>query len=51
VGHGLHRYTFTLHALRVKTLDLPAAASAALVGYMVNSQSLGKASFTGLFGR
>ncbi|CAK6696980.1 YbhB/YbcL family Raf kinase inhibitor-like protein [Synechococcus sp. BA-124 BA4] len=51
VGNAPHRYTFTLHALKVKTLELPPDPSAALVGFMVNSQSLGKASFTALYGR
>ena len=51
VGNAPHRYTFTLHALKVKTLELPPDPSAALVGFMVNSQSLGKASFTALYRR
>ncbi len=51
LGNAPHRYTFTLHALPVKTLELPPDPSAALVGFMVNSQSLGKASFTALYGR
>ncbi len=51
VGNAPHRYTFTLHALKVKTLELPPDPSAALVGFMVNSQSLGKASFTSFYGR
>ncbi len=51
VGDKPHRYIFTLYALDVPKLDLPSAASPALVGYLVNSHSLGKASFTGLYGR
>ncbi|EAQ73927.1 MULTISPECIES: YbhB/YbcL family Raf kinase inhibitor-like protein [unclassified Synechococcus] len=51
VGNAPHRYTFTLHALKVKRLELPPDPSAALVGFMVNSQSLGMASFTALYGR
>lgn len=46
-----HRYVFTLHALDVEALSLPADASAAMVGFMVNSHSLGKASLTALYGR
>jgi len=51
VGGGKHHYHFTLHALKVAKLDIPAGASAALIGYMVNANSLGKAGFTGLYGR
>jgi len=51
VGDTPHRYHFTLHALKVDKLDLPAGATAALAGYLVNASSLGKASLTGLYGR
>lgn len=51
VGDKPHQYVFTLYALDVPKLDLPAGATAALVGYMANSHSLGKASLTGLYGR
>ncbi|MDE2221331.1 MAG: YbhB/YbcL family Raf kinase inhibitor-like protein [Gammaproteobacteria bacterium] len=48
---GTHHYHFTLYALKVAKLDVPDAASAALIGYVVNANSLGKAGFTGLYGR
>lgn len=51
VGDAKHHYHFTLHALKVAKLDIPAGATAALIGYMVNANSLGKAEFTGLYGR
>jgi Raf kinase inhibitor-like YbhB/YbcL family protein len=51
VGGGKHHYHFTLHALKVAKLDIPPVATAALIGYMVNANSLGKATFTGLYGR
>ena len=51
VGHRPHHYHFTLHALKVDKLELPANGSAALVGYMVNANSLGQATLTGTFGR
>ncbi|UVK49587.1 hypothetical protein BPNPMPFG_008202 (plasmid) [Mesorhizobium sp. AR07] len=38
-----HRYIFTVHALKVEKLDLDADASAALVGFMVHMNTLGKA--------
>lgn len=51
VGDKPHRYHFTLYALKTDKLELPAGATAALAGYMVNANSLGKARFTGLYGR
>jgi len=51
VGHKPHRYHFTLHALKIDKLDLPADASASLAGFMINANSLGKATLTGKFGR
>jgi Raf kinase inhibitor-like YbhB/YbcL family protein len=50
-GDAPHRYIFTVHALKVPTLDIPADATAALAGFMVNANSLGKASFTARYGR
>ena len=50
-GDAKHHYHFTLQALKVAKLDIPAGATAALIGYMVNANSLGKAEFTGLYGR
>jgi len=46
-----HRYVITVHALKVEKLDLPPVASPALVGFMTNFNSLGKASITVLGGR
>lgn len=50
-GDKPHRYVFTVHALKVEKMELPADASAALVGYMINANRLAKASFTARFGR
>ena len=50
-GAKPHRYIFTLHALKTEKLEVPPDASAALVGFMVNANSLGKASFTAKYGR
>lgn len=50
-GDEAHRYIFTVHALKVERLDLPANPTAALVGYMVNANTLGKASLTGHYAR
>lgn len=50
-GDKAHRYHFTVYALKVDKLELPASATASLTGFMVNSNVLAKASFTGTFGR
>lgn len=50
-GDKPHRYIFTVYALKTDKLDLPADATAALTGYMINAHSLGKASFTAKYGR
>lgn len=49
-GHGVHHYKFTVYALS-KKLELPANASGALTGYMVNANSLGSASIEALYKR
>ena len=50
-GDKPHRYIFTVHALKVEKLDVPADATAALTGFMINGNSLGNASFTARYGR
>ncbi|PHM20194.1 MAG: YbhB/YbcL family Raf kinase inhibitor-like protein [Curvibacter sp. PD_MW3] len=50
-GDKPHRYIFTVHALKVDKLDVPADATAALTGFMINANSLAKASFTAKYGR
>lgn len=50
-GDKPHRYQFTLHALKVERLDLPPDASAALIGYMINSQRLGSVKLEATYGR
>lgn len=50
-GSKPHRYIFTVHALKTEKIELPADASAALVGYMINANLLGKASFTAKYNR
>ena len=50
-GDKPHRYVFTVHALKTDKLDIPADATAALAGFMINANSLGKASFTAKYGR
>lgn len=50
-GDKAHRYVFTVFALKVDKLDVPADASAALIGFMLNANALGKAKFTALYQR
>ncbi len=40
VGHGVHHYRFTIHALSVEKLELPENASGALTGYMINTHTI-----------
>ena len=49
-GDKPHRYIFTVHALKDK-IAVPPDATAALTGFMINGNSLGKASFTARYGR
>lgn len=50
-GAAAHRYVITLHALRVAKLDLPADASAALVGFLIHANRLASASIQTTFAR
>lgn len=50
-GDKPHRYVFTVHALKVDKLDLPADATAAVAGFMTNANTIAKASFTAKYGR
>ena len=50
-GDPPHRYIFTVHALGVDRLDIPADATAALAGFMVNGNSTAKATFEAKYGR
>jgi Raf kinase inhibitor-like YbhB/YbcL family protein len=50
-GDPPHRYVFTVYALKVGQLGVAKDAQASLIGYLVNANAIGKASFTGLYGR
>ncbi len=50
-GDHPHRYMFTVHALNVDHLDLDPKSSPALVGFMLNAHSLGKATIVSYYGR
>ncbi len=46
----VHRYIFTVTALDVPKLDLPADATPAMVGFMLNHHRLASAQITALYG-
>ncbi|OHB56305.1 MAG: phosphatidylethanolamine-binding protein [Planctomycetes bacterium GWF2_50_10] len=50
-GDKPHPYIFTVYALKIEKIEVPADSSAALIGYMIIANSLGKASFTAMYGR
>lgn len=50
-GDQPHHYVFTVYALDVPVLDVPADASAALVGFAIHGHTLGKAQATLTYGR
>lgn len=50
-GDKPHRYVFTVYALKANVLDVPADASAALIGFMIHSTMLGKATLTAKYAR
>ena len=50
-GNKPHRYIFTVFALKVDQLPLQKDASGAMVGFYLNQNAIGKASFTGKYGR
>ena len=50
-GDGPHRYVFTLYALKTPTLDVPADASAAYIGFNIHYAKLAEARLTALYER
>jgi Raf kinase inhibitor-like YbhB/YbcL family protein len=50
-GDKAHRYIFTLYALKVDKLEVPADASAAMIGFMTKANAIGSATFTAKYGR
>ena len=50
-GDKPHHYLFTVYALKVEKLGVAEDASAALIGFMLNANSLGKAQFTATYAR
>ncbi len=50
-GGKPHRYIFTVYALKIDKLDVPAGSSAAMIGFMINANKLASASITARYGR
>jgi Raf kinase inhibitor-like YbhB/YbcL family protein len=50
-GSKPHRYFFRLHALKVESIEVPENASAALVGFNVNANTIAVAEIMALYGR
>lgn len=50
-GDKPHRYVFTAYALKTPHIDLPANATAALAGFMIHANAIGKATLTVRYGR
>ena len=46
-----HRYVFTVHALEVEKLDLDEKAMPAMVGFMITTNRIDKATFTSTYSR
>jgi Raf kinase inhibitor-like YbhB/YbcL family protein len=50
-GDKPHRYIFTVYALKVPRIDVPANATAAMVGFNLNANALAKGTLTARYGR
>jgi Raf kinase inhibitor-like YbhB/YbcL family protein len=50
-GDKPHRYIFTVYALKMEKISVPDEASAAMVGFMIHSNALAKASLTARYRR
>jgi hypothetical protein len=50
-GHGIHHYILTVYALSVNKIDLPGSASAALIGYNINANTIEQASINAVYKR
>ncbi len=51
VGHGVHRYQFTVYALDVKNLGVDKNATPALVGFKINAHRLAEARIEAVYSR
>lgn len=47
-GHGEHRYVFTVSALDIERLDIPAGSTPAILGFQIVDHVVARAQLTGL---
>lgn len=50
-GDKPHRYVFTLYALNTEKVEVAPNATQALAGFTINAATIGRATFTALYGR
>ena len=50
-GDKPHRYIFTVFALKAEKVDVPPTASAAMIGFSLNAQTLARATVTAQYSR
>lgn len=50
-GDKPHRYIFAVYALKIPHIDVPANATAAMIGFNIHGNALGSSSFTARYGR
>ena len=50
-GDKPHHYIVTLTALKTAKIEVPATATAAMIGFNIGANALGKATMTGTYGR
>jgi len=50
-GDKPHRYVFTVYALKTDKIDVPANATAAMVGFNLHANQLAKTTLTAKYGR
>lgn len=50
-GHGIHKYTVTVYALKIKDLGIDKNATAPISGFYINSNTIAKASLVFYYSR
>lgn len=50
-GHGKHRYILTVHALKVEKLPVPQGATSAVTRFIINANTIEKASVEAVYSR
>ncbi len=50
-GDKPHHYIVSLHALKIEKIEVPHGATAAMIGFNINANTIAKATVTGMYGR